>query len=266
METLKPVWAPYYTLHKIYAGLQDVYVYCGNQQALEVCKRFADWVIARNGKLTDEQMQAMLGNEHGGMNETLANLYGLTGDARSIWPSPGGSITWQVIGPASKRQDRLTGLHANTQIPKFIGTARQYELTGEEWLKTASTFFWDTVVKERSYVIGGHSDGEHFSPKEKLSEALGPNTTETCNTYNMLKLTRHLFCWDPQAAVRRLLRAGPLQPHPLLAASGNGHDVLLLAAAVRVEQELQRSAGQLLVLHGHGRGEPCEVWREHLLP
>jgi DUF1680 family protein len=197
VETLKPVWAPYYTLHKVYAGLQDVYVYCGNQQALEVCKRFADWVIARNGKLTDAQMQAMLGNEHGGMNETLANLYGLTGDARYL------AIARRfnhmpVIGPASKGQDRLTGLHANTQIPKFIGTARQYELTGEEWFKTASTFFWDTVVNERSYVIGGHSDGEHFSPKEKLSEALGPDTTETCNTYNMLKLTRHLFCWDPQ--------------------------------------------------------------------
>ena len=197
VETLKPVWAPYYTLHKVYAGLQDVYVYCGNQQALEVCKRFADWVIARNGKLTDAQMQAMLGNEHGGMNETLANLYGLTGDARYLAIARRFNHM-QVIGPASKRQDRLTGLHANTQIPKFIGTARQYELTGEEWFKTASTFFWDTVVNERSYVIGGHSDGEHFSPKEKLSEALGPDTTETCNTYNMLKLTRHLFCWDPQ--------------------------------------------------------------------
>ena len=197
VETLKPVWAPYYTLHKVYAGLQNVYVYCGNQQALEVCKRFADWVIARNGKLTDAQMQAMLGNEHGGMNETLANLYGLTGDARYLAIARRFNHM-QVIGPASKRQDRLTGLHANTQIPKFIGTARQYELTGEEWFKTASTFFWDTVVNERSYVIGGHSDGEHFSPKEKLSEALGPDTTETCNTYNMLKLTRHLFCWDPQ--------------------------------------------------------------------
>ena len=84
VEALKPVWAPYYTLHKIFAGLQDVYVYCGNQQALDVCKRFADWVIARNGKLSDEQMQAMLGNEHGGMNETLANLYGLTGDAKYL--------------------------------------------------------------------------------------------------------------------------------------------------------------------------------------
>src|SRR5208283_4425364 len=94
-------------------------------------------------------------------------------------------------GPASKREDRLTGLHANTQIPKFIGAARQYELTGKPWLKTAATFFWETVVRERSYVIGGHSLGEFFTPKDKLSQALGPNTCETCNTYNMLKLTRH---------------------------------------------------------------------------
>jgi len=198
VEALKPVWAPYYTLHKIYAGLLDMYVYCDNQQALDVCRKFADWVIARNSRLSDEQMQKMLGTEHGGMNEALANLYGLTGEQRYL------AIAQRfnhmaVLDPASNRQDKLTGLHANTQIPKFVGTARQYELTGQEWLKTASTFFWDTVVKERSYVIGGHSDGEAFSPKERLSDALGPSTTETCNTHNMLKLTRHLFCWEPKA-------------------------------------------------------------------
>jgi DUF1680 family protein len=198
VETQQRVWAPYYTLHKIYAGLLDMYVYCGNQQALETCKKFADWVIARNGRLTDEQMQRMLGNEHGGMNETLANLYGLTGDERYL------KIALRfnhaaVIGPASNRLDKLTGLHANTQVPKFIGTARLFELTGQEPLKTASDFFWNNVVYERSYVIGGHSDGEGFSPKERLSQAFGPNTTETCNTYNMLKLTRHLFCWEPRA-------------------------------------------------------------------
>jgi DUF1680 family protein len=198
VEAGKGVWAPYYTLHKIYAGLLDMYVYCDNRQALEVCRKFADWVIARNARLTDEQMQHMLGTEHGGMNETLANLYALTGQQKYLKIARRFNHM-AILGPAAKREDRLTGLHANTQIPKFVGAARQYELTGEDWLKTASAFFWDTVVKERSYVIGGHSDGEHFSPKERLSEALGPNTTETCNTYNMLKLTRHLFCWDPQA-------------------------------------------------------------------
>jgi len=198
VEALKPVWAPYYTLHKLYAGLLDMYVYCDNELALQVCRKFADWVIARNGKLSDEQMQKMLGNEHGGMNETLANLYGLTGDDK--YRQIALRFNHQaVIGPCAGCQDKLTGLHANTQIPKFVGTARQYELTGEDELRTASVFFWNTVANERSYVIGGHSDGEHFSPKEKLSEALGPSTTETCNTYNMLKLTRHLFCWEPRA-------------------------------------------------------------------
>jgi len=198
VESLRRVWAPYYTLHKIYAGLLDMYIYCDNQQALDVCQKFANWVIARNAKLSDEQMQKMLGTEHGGMNEVLANLYGLTGEKKYLTIAQRFNHM-AVLGPASNREDRLTGLHANTQIPKFVGTARQYELTGQDWLKTASLFFWDTVVNERSYVIGGHSDGEGFSPKERLSEAFGPNTTETCNTYNMLKLTRHLFCWDPKA-------------------------------------------------------------------
>jgi hypothetical protein len=198
VESLRRVWAPYYTLHKIYAGLLDMYVHCDDQQALDVCRKFADWVIARNARLSDEQMQKMLGTEHGGMNEVLANLYGLTG-AKKYLAIAQRFNHLAVLGPASNREDQLTGLHANTQIPKFVGTARQYELTGQGWLKTASLFFWDTVVKERSYVIGGHSDGEGFSPKERLSEAFGPNTTETCNTYNMLKLTRHLFCWDPRA-------------------------------------------------------------------
>ena len=198
VESGRRVWAPYYTLHKIYAGLLDMYVYCDNGQALEVCKRFADWPIARNAKLSDEQMQKMLGCGHGGMNEVLANLYGLTGERKYLEIAK--RFNHQaVIGPATGRQDKLTGLHANTQIPKFVGAARQYELTGDPKLKTAAEFFWDTVVHERSYVIGGNSDGEHFSPKERLSEALGPATTETCNTYNMLKLTRCLFCWDPRA-------------------------------------------------------------------
>jgi len=140
----------------------------------------------------------MLGNEHGGMNEALANLYALTGEEKYFRLAQRFNHL-AVIEPASQRQDRLTGLHANTQIPKFIGAARQYELTGDAGRRTAAAVFWDTVVRERSYVIGGHSNNEHFTPKERLSQALGPNTAETCNTYNMLKLTRHLFCWDPRA-------------------------------------------------------------------
>jgi DUF1680 family protein len=198
VEKPSRVWAPYYTLHKIFAGLEDMYEYCDNDQALDMAKKFGDWAIARNSKLTDEQMQTMLNTEHGGMNETLANLYALTGEDKYLKVSLRFNHH-RVIDPAAHQEDKLTGLHANTQIPKFIGTARQYELTADDSLKTASRFFWNTVVKERSYVIGGHSDGEMFSAKERLSQALGPNTTETCNTYNVLKLTRHLFCWEPKA-------------------------------------------------------------------
>jgi DUF1680 family protein len=198
VEKPSRVWAPYYTLHKIFAGLEDMYEYGDNHQALEMARKFGDWAISRNSKLTDEQMQRMLNTEHGGMNETLANLYALTGEKKYLDISLRFNHH-RVIDPAAHQEDKLTGLHANTQIPKFIGTARQYELTADPALKSASLFFWNTVVKERSYVIGGHSNGEMFSPKESLSQALGPNTTETCNTYNVLKLTRHLFCWDPKA-------------------------------------------------------------------
>ena len=197
VEKRQQVWAPYYTLHKIFAGLLDMYALAGDAKALEVAEKFGDWAIARNSRLTDEQMQGMLGNEHGGMNECLANLYALTGEEKYLAISK--RFNHQaVIGPALRRQDQLTGLHANTQFPKFIGISRQYELAGDESLREGATFFWNTVVHERSYVIGGNSDGEHFTPKQRLSTALGPTTTETCNTYNMLKLTRHLFCWEPK--------------------------------------------------------------------
>ena len=265
VEALQRVWAPYYTLHKIYAGLLDMYVYCDNAQALEVCKKFGDWVIARNARLTDEQMQKMLGNEHGGMNEALANLYGLTGEEKYLKIAQRFNHM-AVLGPASKREDKLTGLHANTQIPKFVGTARQYELTGQDWLKTASMFFWDTVVKERSYVIGGHSDGEAFLAQ---GEALrGPRPEHHRDLQHLQHAQAHAapVLLGPEGRVRRLLRAGPLQPHPLLAESRDGHDVLLRAAAVRLAQGVQHAAGLLLVLHRHRRREPRQVRRQHLLP
>ena len=188
----------WYGIHKFIAGLLDVYVYCDNPEALEIACRLADWAKAGADKLSEAQMQKMLETEHGGMNEALANLYAFTGREKYLTLALRFNHQ-EIIGPASRRQDELDGTHANTQIPKFIGAAREYELSGQESLKTAALFFWDSVVRERSYANGGHSFGEMFSAREKLSAALGPNTCETCNTYNLLKLTRHLFCWDPQA-------------------------------------------------------------------
>ncbi len=198
VEASKPVWAPWYTIHKIYAGLVDMYVLCGNKQALEVVARACDWVKSRCDKLSDEQMEKMLGNEHGGMNEVLAEVYAVTGDEKYLKLAQRFNHH-AVLDPLARRQDRLTGLHANTQFPKILGCGRQYELTGQENLRTVATFFWDVVTKERSYVTGGNSDGEMFTPKEHLSRNLGNNTTESCNTYNMLKITRRIFAWDPKA-------------------------------------------------------------------
>jgi uncharacterized protein len=197
VEARTQVWAPYYTLHKIYAGLLDVYDYCDDAQALEVCKKMGDWAIARNGKLTDAQMQNMLGEEHGGMNESLANLYAFTGDKKYLDISLRFNHV-RFIDSLARGVDNLDRNHANTQFPKFIGAARQYELTGKEDLKNAAANFWNFVVHERSYVTGGNSDSEQFSPKARLSTALGRNTTETCNTYNMLRLTRHLHALEPK--------------------------------------------------------------------
>ena len=194
-EAPVPFW---YQVHKVLAGLMDMYVMCDDRQALDVAVKLADWADRASAGFSDAQMQKMLAQEHGGINEALANLYALTGQPKYLKLAM--RFNHQaVLVPASQRQDRLTGLHANTQIPKFIGAARQFELTGQPWLKTASVFFWETVVRERSYAIGGDSLNEHFTAKEKLSQALGWNTCETCNTYNMLKLTRHLICWDPRA-------------------------------------------------------------------
>ena len=198
LEAGKPIWVPWYTLHKVLAGLVDIYCLCDNDQALDVAKKMCRWVKTRTDRLSEGEMQKTLGVEHGGMNDALAEMYAVTGDetylqlARRFYHKA-------VLDPLARREDRLTGLHANTQFPKVIGAARQYELTGDEGLRTIATFFWDVVTGERSYVIGGNSNGEVFSPKEKLSQALGPNTTETCNTYNMLKLTRHLVLWEAQA-------------------------------------------------------------------
>jgi uncharacterized protein len=198
VEAGQPVWAPYYTLHKIMAGLLDAYVHCGNQQALEVLKRQAAWVKFRMDRLSPEQRQVTLRNEFGGMNDVLANLYGITGQPEHLELAR--AFDHQVVlDPLARHEDKLDGLHANTQIPKFIGAARQYELTGEPRYRALAQFSWERVALHRSYVIGGHSDREHFFPVDQFAQHLSAETTETCNTYNMLKLTRHLFGWAPSA-------------------------------------------------------------------
>jgi DUF1680 family protein len=149
----------------------------------------------------------MLDTEFGGMGEVLANLYAVTGDPEHLRLARAFDHD-AVFGPLAREEDRLDGLHANTQIPKMIAAAREYELTGEVRYRTIARFFWERVALHRSYVIGGHSDGEHFFPIAEFPHRLTPETAETCNTYNMLKLTRRLFGWEPSATTMDFYERG----------------------------------------------------------
>jgi DUF1680 family protein len=195
VDKAERVWAPYYTLHKIMAGLLDVYLNCDDQQALDVVTKTADWVKFRVDRLTEEQQQRALNTEFGGMEEVLANLFAVTGNQEYLRVSRKFDHK-RIFDPLARGEDPLNGVHANTQIPKAIGAARDYELTGDKRYYDVATFFWERVAHHRSYVTGGNSDGEAFFPPEQFSRHLGAASTETCNTYNMLKLTRHLFAWD----------------------------------------------------------------------
>jgi len=197
--SLNGAWVPWYNEHKLFAGLRDAYRIAGNQQAREVLVRLADWCDRLLAPLSDEQVQAMLGTEHGGMNEVLADVSAITGDRKYLRLAQRFSHR-AILDPLLAHQDKLTGLHANTQIPKVIGFARIAELGGDPQWRDAAAFFWDTVVQHRSVAFGGNSEREHFNPPDDFSSLLesreGP---ETCNTYNMLRLTEALFRTDPVA-------------------------------------------------------------------
>lgn len=195
---LNGVWAPWYTMHKQLAGLLDVYWNTGSTEALDVARGLADWAVETTALLDGADWQNMLFCEYGGMNEALANLYGVTGDERYLTLSRNFHDT-KVLHPLAEGIPDLTGLHANTQIPKVIGVARQYELIGDDSLKTVADFFWEQMVNDHSYVIGGNSMGEFLDEPGHLNDRLDATTAETCNTYNMLRLTRHLFTLEPKA-------------------------------------------------------------------
>ncbi len=198
LDANKQVWAPWYVHHKIMAGLLDMYSYCGNTQALDVLKKSAAWVKLRVDRRTEAQMQQSLKTEFGGMNEVLANLYAVTRDPEHLRLARAFDHK-ELFDPLAAGEDRLDGLHANTQIPKVIGAAREYELTGEPRYRDIATFFWRDVAFTRSFATGGNSDREHFFPIKEFSAHLSPMAQESCNTYNMLKLTQHIFSWEPSA-------------------------------------------------------------------
>ncbi|MCH1931180.1 glycoside hydrolase family 127 protein [Shewanella sp. A25] len=191
--TLNQAWVPWYNVHKVFAGLRDAYLYSQNPTAKKMLIEFADWMLHLSKGLSDEQLQLMLRTEYGGLNETLADVFAITGQNKYL--SLAKRYTDQsLLQPLLQHQDKLTGLHANTQIPKIVGVARIAELSNnKDWLDSAD-YFWQQVVQQRTVSIGGNSVREHFHPSEDFSSMLdsveGP---ETCNTYNMLKLSKLLY-------------------------------------------------------------------------
>lgn len=193
---LNGLWSPWYTNHKVLAGLVDAYTLTHNADALKAAEKFGDWAIEETKGLTDEQWQKMLGTEYGGMNDVLAEIYRLTKQVKYL-DLARKFYDHRVLDPLANDQDDLSGKHSNTQIPKIVGLATLYEATGDAKDRKTAKFFWDSVVEHHTYAIGGNSNHEYLGPPDKLSDALSSNTCESCNTYNMLKLTRHLFEWEP---------------------------------------------------------------------
>ena len=192
-------WAPFYNLHKMYAGLRDAWVYYGNEKAKRLFLEFCDWAVNITSKLSDQQMEQMLGNEHGGMNEVIADAYAMTGDRKYLECARRFSHK-RLLTPLSQRQDCLDNLHANTQIPKVVGFERIAEISGDEVYHTAASYFWDIVTGERTLAFGGNSRREHFPAKDACMDFINDiDGPETCNTNNMLKLTENLHRRNPEA-------------------------------------------------------------------
>jgi DUF1680 family protein len=196
------VWAPFYTIHKIMAGMYDSHEHFGNKQALQVLKGMADWADHLTSPVPEPHMQEILNTEYGGMNEVLYNLAAVTGDDRYALVGDRFTKKW-FFNPLALRRDELRGLHVNTHIPQVIGAARRYEISGDERFHDVADFFWYEVTTARAYVTGGTSNGEAWlaEPRQLGAELkLNADTTECCCAYNMLKLTRHLYSWtaDPR--------------------------------------------------------------------
>lgn len=193
---LNGLWSPWYTLHKTFAGLRDAYRHTGNKTALDIEVGFARWAERHLAPMSEEQVQKMLGTEFGGMNEVLADLYADTGDHR--WLALSFKFEHDaVLGPLKRQEDPLNGLHGNTQVPKLIGSVARYQSAGDASDLAAARYFWDRVVHHHTFATGGHGKDEYFREPDRLAAIAEGRTAETCNIYNMLKLTRLLFAIEP---------------------------------------------------------------------
>ena len=192
------VWAPFYTYHKILAGMIDMYQHTGNPQALQIATRMADWAAAWSAPISPNEWQAILLTEQGGMNEAAFNLYALTGNPK--YRDLGYRFEHhKIFDPLAAGQDDLDDNHANTNIPKMIGAARGYELTGDERYRRISQTFYQAAVDHHTYCTGGTSNGEWWHKPDAIATQLGPDAQECCCSYNMMKLSRHLFTQQPHA-------------------------------------------------------------------
>lgn len=192
-------WVPWYNVHKTFAGLRDAWVYGGNTTAKTMFLKFCDWAISLTGGLSDSQMEQMLGSEHGGMNEVLADAYAMTQNTKYLTAAKRFSHKW-LLNAMAANTDNLDNKHANTQVPKAVGFERIAELTDDQTYDKAAKYFWKTVTEKRSIAIGANSREEFFPAASEYKEFVevreGP---ETCNSYNMLKLTEGLFRMSPEA-------------------------------------------------------------------
>jgi len=196
---LNGLWVPWYVLHKTMAGLRDAYRHAGNRTALRLSVRAATWTLGVVSRLTDPQMQEMLATEFGGMPEVLADLYADTGDER--WLALSRRFDHRaVLDPLVRGEDRLSGLHGNTNIPKLVAAAARYGYAGDEADLKAADFFWQRIVGHHTFATGGHSKDEHLRDPDRYGAIVDGRTAESCNVYNMLKLTRRLFAHRPDVA------------------------------------------------------------------
>jgi hypothetical protein len=233
LDRRQNVWAPYYTLHKIMAGLLDMKTHAANDQALDVLVKLAAWVDAWTAAKTEDHMQDILNTEYGGMNDVLYNLAAVTGDDR--WARTGDRFTKKVFfNPLAMRRDELKGQHMNTHVPQVTGAARRYELSSDYRFADVARFFFETVSESRTYATGGSSNNEHWltDPNRLAAEMhISSHHQECCCSYNMMKLARHLYTWSGSPGLidyyeRNLLnhRLGAIEPE-------TGHTVYFLSLA-----------------------------------
>ncbi|MGH8168146.1 MAG: beta-L-arabinofuranosidase domain-containing protein, partial [Woeseiaceae bacterium] len=194
---LNGLWSPWYTLHKMFGGLRDAYRYTGNRTALEMEVAFAEWAGRVLADLDESQLEHMMNTEIGGMNEIMVDLYEDTGDERWLELSRKFEHDDFVV-PLKEHRDNLAGKHGNTTVPKLIGSADRFVATGDPSDLMAAGFYWDTVVSRHSFATGGHGKDEYFGPAGQIGSRVDGRTAETCNVYNMLKLTRRLFAISPE--------------------------------------------------------------------